>query len=363
MVMQRVLLALLLGLARAAPEVGVWPYDYFHGFMPFPEAWGSMWSLRDVTTAYFVGSETGPDDEAEIVKESKWGIIGLGWQLGALAGNWTDVEALELSTARRIRARNTSTKVLVARNIEVLAPFLSVVRKIWDRDDFWLKCGGEVCTGAWTGDAGVSIEKKWMDFGNADLRDWYLNEYMAFVYETPEIDGAHFDCSCGRPPDATVPTDYGFWKNKTMFEMNDRLKEAKKWGTAWAGDGVVNTTPHKGDACAPAVRSLQRTAKNAAHTTQFQWSGGGEGLGLGMGIAAFLVARSEDSTLVTRVRGAYDTSVDDYTDFEAHMDLLHHDFGVPSGDATEETPGVFVRDYPGGRVTLDCVRYNYTIEM
>ena len=80
-----------------------------------------------------------------------------------------------------------------------------------------------------------------------------------------------------------------------------------------------------------------------------------------MGIAAFLATRSEDSTLVTRVRGAYDTSIDDFSDFEAHMPLFHYDFGTPAGDAVEAPDGVFTRTYPRATVTVDCGNYTYAI--
>ena len=114
-----------------------------------------MWSRRLWPPPTSSGLRRGPR-RGRSVKESKWGIIGLGWQLGALAGNWTDVEALEVSAARRIRARNTSTKVLVARNIGCWRPSCpSCVRSGTGTTLAEMRRG---VPGAWTG-MGVSIEE------------------------------------------------------------------------------------------------------------------------------------------------------------------------------------------------------------
>ena len=70
-------------------------------------------------------------------------------------------------------------------------------KKVWNRTDFWLKCGDSApktdCTKAW----GSWGSKKYFDFSQPALREWYLGTYLNSSLHDPLFDGAFFDCACG----------------------------------------------------------------------------------------------------------------------------------------------------------------------
>ena len=173
--MQVVLLLLLLLLLDLGARRGAaWPYA--REIPALPASWRSS-NLSALSTAYFVGNDTGMDSLQELAAEAQWGIIGIGWQLNASIDPETrhhvfgqHVEVAERQTAAALKAQNPGVKVLLGRNSEVGERSLDSVAAVWDRDDFWLKCGNpqQDCVKGW-GSFGV---KKFFDFSSPAMQEW-----------------------------------------------------------------------------------------------------------------------------------------------------------------------------------------------
>ena len=160
----KLLLLLILGARPGA----AWPYA--REIPALPASWRSA-NLSELSTAYFVGNNTGMDSLQELAAESQWGIIGIGWQLNGSHGKFGQhVEVAERQTAAALKARNPRIKVLLGRNSEVGERSLDSVAAVWDRDDFWLKCGNpqQDCVKGW-GSFGV---KKFFDFSSPAMQEW-----------------------------------------------------------------------------------------------------------------------------------------------------------------------------------------------
>ena len=76
-----------------------------------------------------------------------------------------------------------------------------------------------------------------------------------------------------------------------------------------------------------------------------------------MVVAAFLVSRGPYSYLGVQ------TDIINAGDWSDPLFRIHRlDTGTPTGDCTEEKPGVFSRPWSGGKATVDCTRANATLD-
>eukprot|EP01043_Picozoa_sp_COSAG02_P079188 COSAG02_NODE_18195_length_954_cov_1.240936_1_plen_100_part_10 len=55
--------------------------------------------MNRFVVVYFVGNDSAANSPAEDKAEERFGIVGVGWQLGAVASNFTRLEQHELATA------------------------------------------------------------------------------------------------------------------------------------------------------------------------------------------------------------------------------------------------------------------------
>ena len=233
-------------------------------------------------------------------------------------------------------------KVLLPRNTEVGARFLDSVAAVWDQEAFWLKCidpkntskPPATCIGKWssknkpTGVA-LSADKKWFDWSNTAVQDWYLHTYLNSSIHDDLYDGAYFDCSCGKPPGAILPPGFEDGHAKTWAAANKLLADNRKWGSAWAGGNILNPTASQKQ-CRFLFGHLIDNGALPNQTVQFQYSGGN----FTLAVAGVLLARGRDATFVNRVQGAYDASITDYKEFAENATLVNRDYGVPLGRAT-----------------------------
>ena len=93
----------LLGTLAWGPAGG-WPgtMDAAHN-AALPARMRSYLTNRSVV-AYFIGNDTSANSAQEDAAEGRFGIVGVGWQLSAIASRFTGLEQHELDTARRLKA-------------------------------------------------------------------------------------------------------------------------------------------------------------------------------------------------------------------------------------------------------------------
>jgi hypothetical protein len=322
-----------------------WPYG--KEIPPLPLSWQRSTVPVDMATAYFVGNDTGMNSVAELAAEARWGIIGIGWQLngsvvphkGHVFAN--HVEIAERQTATALKARNPKLKVLLGRNTETANQALDSVAAVWNRTDFWLKCGESVpqadCVSGW----GSWGNKKFFDFSQPALREWYLGIYLNSSLFDPLFDGAFFDCACGHPKNASAGGDAAYQAGfqQVWAQYNEMLVEEGRWGTAWAGPNVLNPVPN------PQGSRSQQVCKyllpkvielgQANGTAQFTWEGNMLGHNpdasdnFTLYLAAYLLGKGESSTLTAHVTGGYDATILDQSGFTNNSALLAMDYGEP----------------------------------
>ena len=104
------------------------------GFPPIPLDGYPTYRMAASTAAYFLGNDTGLNNDAEIAAEARFGIVGLGWQLAMQKGPWRHLERWESQTAAAIKAVNPHAKVLVSRNAETAGILNSEVDATLDAD-------------------------------------------------------------------------------------------------------------------------------------------------------------------------------------------------------------------------------------
>ena len=55
------------------------------GYPPLPHP---TYDMRSSTVAYFLGNDTGLNNAAELLAESRFGIVGIGWQIHMRGAGW-----------------------------------------------------------------------------------------------------------------------------------------------------------------------------------------------------------------------------------------------------------------------------------
>lgn len=65
---------------------------------------------------FFVGNSSAGNSATELAAEGRFGAVGIGWQLAAVASNFTGLEANEIAAASASKIRHPAIKTLVTRN-------------------------------------------------------------------------------------------------------------------------------------------------------------------------------------------------------------------------------------------------------
>jgi hypothetical protein len=63
------------------------------------------WQMNLSTACFFVGNDTSANSPAESLAESRFGAVGIGWQLRAISSNFSHLEQWEEEAARELKAR------------------------------------------------------------------------------------------------------------------------------------------------------------------------------------------------------------------------------------------------------------------
>ena len=305
--------------------------------------------LRDSSVGYFFGNASGYNSAEEAAAEAKFGLVGIGWQINNVLSNDSHLEAAEIKTASQLKILRPGVRVLASRNTEVVSIFWDSVRAAFadiSKDSYWVKdVHGRIVQTAWVSPAG-NTPKRWVNFTNRDAASWWAKDYIGPILAGDKLDGIYFDCACEDPP-GVEPVAFESVKASAQLAVDNLLPQmaaAGKWVSAWDWDGRLRRS-----SCATDVRSLLARASNYS-TLQVLYDFRDTEQTLETSAAALLLARGPHATLMWPVTGIYEKA----SDFPWNATLLDHDFGQALDEAMEDPPGVFVRHYSNGDVSLDC---------
>jgi hypothetical protein len=357
------------------------------GFPPLPSRLGfPTYNTSRSTVAYFLGNDTGLNSDDELRAQSKFGIVGIGWQIAMRSTDWQHMEASELATAAALKRLDPSTVVLVSRNTEVgscqfdsIHPLLVPPGPML-HPNFWVTgqpggsgCqSGTVCNDSWTcpncgphGSDAVPYGKLWFNWTDADMTAWWLTSYITPALSEDNIDGVYFDCSCGSAPGLAPGSEVSFMAAAQVgFDRHLPVATAEgKVSLAWLGERVDESS------CFADVQRLLSVYGSAANET-FQLQYNNDRANFNQTLAAFLLIRQEYATFLFAVIGPYEcasepcgaatrgsTGFGPYT-WEPELEM---DYGEPLEQAVEGPAGVFTRRWSRGTVSLDCNHWTATL--
>ena len=288
------------------------------------------WSMQASTAAYFLGNDTGLNNAQEMAAESKFGVVGLGWQLAMRATNWSHLEATEMATAAAIKAINPSTKVLVSRNVQVGGIQWDSMRSFFlnftkaRASQLWCvgqaggkstsgqpRCEvGQLCNGSWgcpncgPGTDSIPYGQLRFNWSSPAMRSWWLHTHLHSSVSRDNIDGVHFDCECGDDPGIenlkAFDTDAlaGFAAHIPVF------RALKKFSVAWHSEHVRRDFHNHPRSCQAGMMALAHYSTDANQTFQLGWDN--EPATFNQTLAAFLILRGPSALFAFDVVGPYE---------------------------------------------------------
>ena len=348
------------------------------------------------------------NSEQELLAQSRFGIVGIGWQLNMRGSNWSHLEQAERTTARQLKALDPSVKVLVTRNTQAGLATLDSVRAQLENAEHTnvfiknqvgsvgCKTGqfpgtaaaiGQLCEAYWGCDNcgpgnGTSIPlnpfappgplgngdcagSAWWNFSDPGFVQWWHETYMGPVLAEPLFDGYYYD-GAGRWP-GIAPENAAAFDNASIAvfaQTLDDTKRARKMAINW-GSGYVNP-----EDCNMFLHAL--TSSNWTNSTlQLTWVHGGW---FDITLATFLVGRGENSLLAFGLHGAYmcasepcGTHNSPQGGFQAFgwPPILDADFGEPleQGHNSSEHPDVWTRRWSKASATVNCSDFSGTVTL
>ena len=359
------------------------------GYPTIPLEGYPTYDLAKSTSAYFLGNDTGLNSQAELEAQSKFGIVGIGWQIHMRGAAWRHLEQWEVETAKQLKAIDPTTKVLVSRNSEVATVVWDAVRPLLvppgpdQHPHLWVRepVTNKVANGSWLCDncglppapSSIPYGKLYFNWTDDGLRQWWLNTHIMAGVAESSIDGVYFDCCCGAPmgvPRAALPAFMA--AAQSGFDTHlPALAAAKKMTIAWNGEHVNQKS------CAADMKRLleiygSAAAATSANNQTFQLIYNNVPKDLLPTVAAFLIIRGPHALLQYTVIGPYECASEPcgthnspqggYGPYYWNASILERDYGEPTGDAVgDATSGVWKRTYTKATVKLDCSSWQATI--
>lgn len=311
---------LLLPAAALAWGGGGWPdtMSAAHN-VALPPSMRSYITNRSVV-AYFVGNDSAANSPAENAAESRFGIAGVGWQLGAISSNFTNLEQHELATARQLKATRPGIKVMVARNTDCGALNQNQVKAaLRDHPEWFLRDAktGHVFEVPWVandptffGHQNFWMASPYFNYSDPDASNWWVQEYVGAAVKEDAIDGVYWD-ACGpqapptkmrsfpcpgrkNPPaepdchyprsglemSGTAVAQYYTDAHAAFARAQALIAAAGKWSSTWAAESFSNQTCCRGckpecraatiPECVASVVKLVEAASQMNHTLQLR---------------------------------------------------------------------------------------------
>jgi len=359
------------------------------GYPPIPLDGYPTYSMQRSTAAYFLGNDTGLNSAAEYAAEAKFGIVGIGWQIGMRSLGWQHLEAAEVETARALKALNPEIKVLVSRNTEVATVVWDAVRPLLvppgpsQHPEMWVhgKPGGggcavgAVCNSTWDcpncgkppKPSAVPFGKLYFNWTSSLLVDWWLGTHIGAAIAEEAVDGVYFDCSCGPPAGINRDGQAAFMAaSQAAFDRHLPLLASKKKMTiAWNGERISQGR------CAQDMTRLLSVYANATNET-FQLIYDNNPANLLPTLAAFLLIRGPHGLFQYTVIGPYecasapcgrpDSPASGFGPYH-WSPLLELDYGTPVRPAVQGRDGVWRRQWTKADVSLNCSEWVGRVEL
>jgi len=375
------------------------------GYPPIPLEGYPTWDMAASTAAYFLGNDTGLNNDVELAAQARFGIVGLGWQLAMRKGPWRHLERWEAETTAAIKAINPHTKVLVSRNAETAGIFWDHCRPYFEDLDMamssglWVvgqpgsgggtpHCGvGALCNGSWgCGNCGptmpwdnypaVPYGQLRFNWTSPRLQEWWLHTHLA-ITNSSLVDGVHFDCECGED-NGIAKENLGRFDAAAIAAFGRHLPlfaAAQKMTIAWSGENVRQRS------CASDMAALSHYASDRGQTFQLNYDTL-DAKSFNQTLAAFLILRSEYALFEFGVIGPYECASEP-CGCNAHSlpdqqcpnpgvtpgygpyvwdELLDLDYGVPLALPTV-TGHVWSRQWSMANISLDCGAWQATIDV
>jgi hypothetical protein len=321
--------------------------------------------MNDSTAVFFAGNDTGFNSAVEVLAESRFALVGLGWQLAMKQEGYQHLEALEAQAAAAIKAANPATRVLVTRENEVALADWDMQRAVMQAqnvaDDWWLRRNdGRVANESWYAPGGeLPGGKLWYNFSTPAMAQWWQETWIAAPLLNGNVDGVYYDCSCGAPKGlANFSREAADGQRVFEEAVNKTLASGKAFLT-WFSTHEDPTHARDPADCAPYMRAaIAYGADPSRGVMLFGLKDGAlDGDSIVTPLAAFLVARGAYAWL------AYPTHVYDIVSNLTWRPELELDFGEPLALATEVAAGVFARPFANANVTLNCSSLSGSISL
>ena len=357
------LLAINTKLASSQWHAG-WGFQSHRGLPAMPSRMQSRYLINQSIVGYFVANNSGLASVAELVAESKLGVVGIGWNLNHLAtSSGGGLEAYEIQQAAALKQARPDLGVMVLRNTEVVSTFWTAFREAMNDTDLWLQSppgSGKIISEPWGTDdprSGGPTPKYFLNYSNPRTQQWWLQQYVAPALEQADIDGVYTDCSCGNPR-GHRPTPQELVGRQRAFDAALAMAQSKgKWLSAWAGPAVTAAPTSASDCVAVMNRAIEIGA-NESHTLQLQGGWAKPQMEVSQNaVAAFLIARGASAVIVLP---PYDRPM-----LKAPFSIegvdANADPGTPLGPAKVSGSSVFSRSYTKADIALDCAAFKSTI--
>lgn len=368
---------------------------------------------------YFVGNDTAGNSAEETAAEGRFGVVGIGWQLSAIASNFTHLEAYEVATARRLKAQFPEIKVMVTRNTDCGGLNWDIVKAALNaHPEYFLRDSqGTVFQVPWVANdpsffhhQNFYMMSPYFNYSNPDATRWWLETYIGNAVSNDLFSGVYWD-ACGPQapptkqasypcpgrklppvePDCKYPKPLAMSRDEVsryyvdahaaFTKAQEMIAAAGKWSSTWAAEGFSNMTCCRGctpecrpstiPECVASVVKLVEAANMENHTMQLKvpmptWSATSEppfdGSYLDYWVKLFLLVRGPQSLLYFPGQGdAFAYSKDFPAPFP---DSMNRDYGTPLQDSPTLGPGpggplsVFVREWTQATVTFDCSSFD-----
>ena len=316
---------------------------------PLPKHMQS-YQMNRSTVAYFIGNASGMDSSVELRSETRFGSVGVGWQIDGIPKKWAQgLEVVELAEAKRLKALRPDVRVLVSRQSEVGTKMWNTVSALIAGDPtnakkFFTSCRGKPCSVNWETDASF-----FFNWESPALRDWWVYTYIGGALNESAIDGVYLDCACVEPKGDHLP---GSFQANAQLAVDASIVLATRLGKSIQTWNPSGGTAHGGGDVAGCVKAIH-SAISMGNDTRYTFQPSFRGMGApgtvtaqeySNTIGSFLLARGESALLEYPPTASPGDLFPNATQFP-WSPLLDLDFGVPLALAVETTNGSFVRQW------------------
>jgi hypothetical protein len=314
---------------------------------PLPP-WPPTYNMQLSTQKYF-GWSDGFYDNATVALAALHGVIGIDWANYHTLPNHRE-ETLAQQAAI-IKAVNPKTRVYVYRQSELaLSIFDNGAKVMYDPSKtnwFVLFPNGTIYNESRIV-SGYRMDQFCWDHRNPDVRDYFVNYYIASAFNQSSVDGLFYDDDGGIWQERSHYPDYPDSYRQAVdaaqqISLNRAwelgLKSNKHAWQAW----LSLSEPHSGDTPAACAEKMKRAISMKNVPVSFNgrcdqpWDKCPD---LKQHLATFLIARGDYWIMSTPTTW--------------WKEGFEKDYGVPLGDAEEIFPNFFVRKWSNCTVYLDC---------